>query len=165
MRALERCAILRLMSNALNLPAELRQTFSAQRRLVVDHAGNELFVGLSRDESERLAGYWRQPASLDHQERRDKIALEEGHQRARIWWQRALLAQDGSNVEMSAEQAFEIGRSAWDRRRALSGGPDHILDFDKMIAKVPRDVRLAAVHGWLNAYDDEADRLRAVSRN
>ena len=66
---------------------------------------------------------------------------------------------------MTAEDAFDVGRAAWVARRAMYDPSAHTADFDRMIAEVPRDLRQAAIHGWLNAFDDEDDRIRGASRN
>lgn len=150
----------------LGLPDQLRVTYMSENRLVTDRLGNEVFIGLGRDESERLARYWQLSAIPDRQDRQDKYALEERHNRGRVWWQRALQApDDASTTAMTAEAAFEVGRVAWNGQRALSDLAEHMQDFDRMIAGVPSPFRLAAIHGWLNAFDDEADRICAASRN
>ena len=150
----------------LGLPDQLRATYTSENRLVTDRLGNEVFIGLSRDESERLARYWQLSAIPDRQARQDKFALEERHDRGRVWWQRALQApEDASSTAMTAEAAFDVGRAAWNGRHALSDLAEHMQDFDRMIASVPSPFRRAAIHGWLNAFDDDADRIRAASRN
>lgn len=149
----------------LNLPDQLRATYASENRLVADRLGKEVFVGLSRDESERLARYWQQTGRTWRDDRRDKQTLEERHSRGQIWWLRALNAPaEGGPAIMTADAAFEAGRAAWDMRRALSDLPGHLADFDRMIVAVPDEHRLAAINGWLNAFDDESDRIRAASR-
>ncbi|MER8489343.1 hypothetical protein NKH53_13830 [Mesorhizobium australicum] len=149
----------------LDLRIDLRNRLSAENRLVPGKADCEVLVGLSRDESERLVRHWQQPAMADRQERRETSDLEDRHSRARVWWQRTLqMSETPNSSRMTAEEAFESGRSAWHGRNALEDLSQHMRDFDAMIVAVPKHLHLAALNGWLNAYDDEADRLRAANR-
>ncbi|MGE9007171.1 hypothetical protein ACO2JO_01210 [Leptospira interrogans] len=146
------------MSADYILPA-MRAKLLIEHRLVMDNHQNEVLVGLSSDESRRLVHYWNEPATTKRQDRKDKHTLDEKHRRAHMWWRRCSTVHDLSARDMTASEAFEIGRAAWNSQSALSDLERHTKDFDAMIATVPQDRRLAAIHGWLNAFDDEADRL------
>ena len=142
------------------IPPAMRATFLIEHRLVMDKHHNEVLIGLGFDESRRLVHYWNEPATVNRLNRQDKYALEEKHKRAHMWWRRCSIVHALSARDMTASEAFEVGRAAWDSQSALSDLERHTKEFDAMIATVPQDCRLAAIHGWLNAFDDEADRLR-----
>lgn len=78
-----------------------------------------------------------------------------------MWCNRLPQSKASATSVMSAEEAFETGRAAWDGRRALSDLAGHVRDFDQMIDLVPGHLHLAALSGWLNAFEDEAARLEA----
>ena len=77
------------------------------------------------------------------------------HQRALLFWTAALSKPDCER-SLTPTEAFEVGREAW---KADAGLRQH-EDFSNMIAGVPIALRMAALNGWLNAFDDEEIRLR-----
>lgn len=150
-------------SPRLPLSSAMREGLAAENKIVV-WKGSETLIGLTRDETERLLSYWQASGRTPRENRQDRIYVEERHHRAAVWWQRALHAPESvPTVDMTPEAAFEAGQLAWDGQRARADLSAHMQDFDGMIARVPGDLRLAAVHGWLSAFDDEADRIRASS--
>jgi hypothetical protein len=145
----------------LNISEPERAKFATNNELGADSHGNEVLIGLDYDESNRHVRYLRGPM---HRRTRDEAAdaryLLGRHQRAMIFWKLAIKLPDCLNEEMSAEGAFEVGREAWNAH----AGATQLSDFSKMIGTVPLALRLAALNGWLNAFDDEADRLNAANK-
>jgi hypothetical protein len=124
----------------------------------LDRWGNEVLIGLTSDESQRHLQYVhsRMRPKARH-EKTDARYLRDRHKRAMLFWKAAQEEPDKSTKEMSAEEAFETGGGAW----KAYAGVDQISDFREMIRSVPAAVRMAALNGWLVAFDDEAERLKS----
>jgi hypothetical protein len=121
--------------------------------LAIDDSGNEVFVGLNRDESQRYADILRlgeKGTDIEESE-----YLRESHERALLFWRIALRIDRSSAIRMTPESAFDLGYTSWNP----FAGDGQIEDFENMIRQVPKDLRLAALNGWLSAIDDEAAGL------
>ena len=120
-----------------------------------DRRGDEILVGLDRAESERYISLMRM--SPRHQDDSDDARyLEARHKRSMHFWTIALAAGDSCAIPRTPENAFDLGFKAWN----AFAGIRQIDDFKAMIVQVPKEQRLAALNGWLAAFDDEAARLR-----
>lgn len=123
--------------------------------LATERSGREIFVGLDHAESERLVRLRRmlKRAKTEAKEARD---LEERHGRALVFWRLALVTPEPHGNSISSQNAFDRGYAAW----GAFTSSQRLEDFKAMIVDIPREHRLAALNGWLAAFDDEAGRLR-----
>jgi len=126
-----------------------------QGELVFDKEGWEIYVGLDRAESERHITLMRM-LRRHRADARDAKELRERHKRALVFWRRALALPEESTNATTAQTAFDLGYAAWN----AFAGDRQLVDFEKIIVQVPKDQRLAALNGWLAAFDDEGARLR-----
>jgi hypothetical protein len=163
-----------MTNQRLSLPDAQRADLEANNRIAIDTAGDEIIVGLTFDESNRYARYLLRPRQhhrylplirgASPEETQDFLDLSMGHARAMIFWSLALHEPDcvGS---ITPEDAFEVGRAAGKADAATPPekrlGRDYQLHFEKMIAGVPKTVRIAALNGWLLAVQEiSTDQLR-----
>jgi hypothetical protein len=65
-----------------------------------------------------------------------------------VFWSIAL-SQPDCDGSLTREEAFEFGRAAW----KADAGSRQLQDFAEMTAGVPKAVRMAALNGWLCAFD------------
>jgi hypothetical protein len=146
-----------MTKQTLHISDPERARFAANSEITTDSWGNEVLVGLSHDESNRHATHLRPRAGRrTPEEVADARYLDGRHLRAMVFWRIAAVVPDCNNRKMTAEDAFEVGRMAW----KAYAGVDQLLHFSEMIGSVPVELRLAALNGWLCAFDDEADRFK-----
>lgn len=138
----------------LDLSDDVRRTIPGDS-LAIDRAGNEIFVGLERPDSDRYALLVSGPVTLE--ERRKITPLEERHKRAMVLWKiiNSLPGFPSTGPTMSADEAFTLGYEAYkpaDASKSYNG-------FRQVIGDLPTEFRLAALNGWLQAFDDLASKL------
>jgi hypothetical protein len=136
---------------SLDLTVQERARLEPDHHLVIDR-NDELFVGLDRAESERYVTLVIRRRGADANE---AARLQNRHNRAIFFWRIALAAEGFPTSPMTRDCAFNLGLEAW---KAFAGG-GQIADFEAMIVQVPKEQHLAALNGWLAAFDDEAVKV------